>query len=193
MIEHLHQGGAERFSCLERRPFRSTGQASRVPPEHFLGGAPLCKWYHPHEPWANVTREPPEGFPRPPTLQEILSPRNAQLAADINAKFVSDTELQIWQRNWLMADARTVPHKGYIVIEQQLQHAWIWVLNTEGAMARRIYVDPAQAAHFRTPEPDLPIALFFTIAIVQTADNHNYQIKLAAASTPSSFPRTASP
>ena len=193
MIEHLHQGGAERFSCLERRPFRSTGQSRSIPLSNFLGGAPLCRWYNPHAPWTSTIHSPPQGFPRPPTTQEIRSTRNAQLATDMNTLFVSETELPIWQRNWLMADARIVPHKGYIVMEQQLQHAWIWVLNAEGAMARRILVDPAQMAHFRIADSALPIALFFTITLVLTADNHNYQVKLAEASSPSAFPRTASP
>ena len=115
------------------------------------------------------------------------------MAMDMNTVFVSANELPIWNRKWLMADVRVVPHKGYIIMEQQLQHAWIWVLTGEGVMARRVLVDPAQAANFRSADAALPIALYFTIAFHPTADQSTYQIKLAEAYAPSAFPRSASP
>ena len=116
-------------------------------------------------------------------------------AAVTDTPFVDDEELMIWRRRWLTVEMGEVPHKGYLLKENGLQHAWIWVLTGEDTMARRVLVDSIQLLDFESEEPtwNCPIALFFTVVLVPIPHRDQYQLKMAEAFAPSAFPRAASP
>ena len=195
IVDFLQAGGADRFSCLERRPFQSTGHPQGIPHNQFLGGAPVCRWFPDGRLWSAGTRDPPPGFPRPPTLSEIYEHKGAMQVADTDSPFVNDEELEKWRRKWLTIEMGSVPHKGYLLKEKGLQHEWIWVLTGEDTMVRRILVDSNQLLDFESDGPtwNFPIALYFTVTFFPIPHRDVYQLQMAEAFAPSAYPRAASP
>ena len=92
IAEQLLTAGAE-SSCLEALPFRSTGLLGGIPDTAFRGGAPLCRWYPEDGIWTARIREPPPGFPRFPTIQELSEAQGIIQATDTDSPFADEDEI----------------------------------------------------------------------------------------------------
>ena len=113
------------------------------------------------------------------------------LATSMESTFADEAEILIWRRKWLGLDPTLTPHKGYLVFEPGVRHAWIWVLTGDGSMRRRVVVCPDEAARVDERLKEFPIALQFRISITTIGETDTYQLYLAEAFAPSTSVRTA--
>ena len=96
----------------------------------------------------------------------MVEPTGVIQAADTDSPFASEEEFVRWRRKLLGIEAHNIPHKGYLLREQGLHHAWIWVLANDGSLRRRVLVNSEQLLDFDDRLHEMPIALHFTVAVL---------------------------